>query len=104
VQDEALTVSIVVDEPPRLVLVGELDFRTAHKVLAAARLLGNHDFVIDCAGLTFLDSCGIGALVMLHQDRRDVGARLALTGLTGSPRRVLQMTALLDVFEVPDSA
>jgi anti-anti-sigma factor len=103
VQDEALTVSIVVDEPPRLVLVGDLDFRTAHKVIAAAHLLGSHDFVIDCAGLTFLDSCGIGALVTLYQDRKAVGARLALAGLTGSPRRVLEITALLDMFEERDS-
>jgi anti-anti-sigma factor len=99
VQDEALTVSIVAAEPPRLVLVGELDLRTARKLVAAARLLGPHDFVIDCAGLTFLDSCGIGALVTLYVDRKALGLGIALTGLTGSPRRVLEMTALLEMFE-----
>jgi anti-anti-sigma factor len=103
VQDEALTVSVIASEPPRLVLVGELDFRAANKVIAAARLLRSHDLVIDCTGLTFLDSRGIGALVTLYQDRKAAGARLALTGLKGSPRRVLEMTDLLDLFEANDS-
>lgn len=97
--DDALTVTVVAGEPPRFVLVGELDLKTARKVVGAADLLGLHDLVIDCAGLTFLDSYGVSALVRLHQDREAVGARVALTGLTGSPRRVLEMMALLDMFE-----
>lgn len=97
--DDALTVTVVGVEPPTLALVGELDFRTRRKVDASARSLGTRDRVIDRSGLTFLDSHGVSALVSLYQDREPFGARVVLTGLTGSPRRVLDMMALLDMFE-----
>jgi anti-anti-sigma factor len=99
VQDEPLTVNIIGVEPPSIALVGELDFRTTPKVTAAARTLRARDLVIDCSGLTFLDSFGVSALVMLHKDREAGGGSLVLTGLTGSPRRILEIMALLDMFE-----
>jgi anti-sigma B factor antagonist len=100
VRDEALTVNVAAGEPPRLRIVGELDLRTTRTVTAAAYSLGSHDLVIDCSGLTFLDSHGVSALVRLYRDRQAIGARRVLTGLTGSPRRVLEMMALLDMFEL----
>jgi anti-sigma B factor antagonist len=84
---------------PTLVLVGEL----ADSLLAACsdEVVAPGEIVtFDCAGLTFLDSVGIRALVELHNQAVEAGVGLRMTHVRAAQRRVLEITQLIDVLQV----
>ncbi len=55
--------------------------------------------VVDLASVRLIDSVALGCLVVLLRDVREAGARLALTGLTGHCRNVMEVTGLSKVFD-----
>ena len=86
------------------VLSGEVDIACADdvrdrglKLLAAD---GCHTLVIDMMGVSFIDSIGLAAPIVLRHASGEVGAPLVL--LDPSPRvmRVLEITKLNGVFDV----
>jgi anti-sigma B factor antagonist len=88
---------------PTFVLVGELDLETADSLLAACSeevLAPGEIITFDCAGLTFLDSVGIRALVELHNQAVEMGVALRMTHVRPAQRRVLEITQLIDVLQV----
>ncbi|HEV7205478.1 MAG TPA: STAS domain-containing protein [Jatrophihabitans sp.] len=56
--------------------------------------------VVDLAGVTFLDSTGIGELVSLHATAGDVGARLVLRNPTERVLQVLRLIKMDRVFTI----
>lgn len=64
-----------------VVIVGELDMRTADRLLdclAEQRANGVTDVTVDLAKLTFMDSSGLKALIDLHDRSRAEAWRLRL--------------------------
>lgn len=59
--------------------------------------------VLNLAGVTYIDSGGLGTLVGVYSSARAAGADIKLTGLGQRLRDVLQITKLATVFEVFDS-
>jgi anti-sigma B factor antagonist len=55
---------------------------------------------IDLSEATFLDSCGLGALVALHKTVRSRGGALRLINPQPSVQQILELTRLDLVFEV----
>jgi anti-sigma B factor antagonist len=76
---------------------GDTSFITRITALVA---FGHVNLLVDFERVTYIDSGGIGALVsrFLHVIRR--GGRLKLLRPSERVRRVLQMTRLIDVFEI----
>jgi len=58
--------------------------------------------LIDMAGITFMDSSGFGALVMVLKRSREAGCRLALGRPNSQVRLVLELTGTDRVFELVD--
>ncbi len=58
--------------------------------------------VIGMAGVSAVDSCGIGELVSAYTSMRRRGGRLALFGLPPTVLDVLKLTRLVEVFEILD--
>jgi anti-sigma B factor antagonist len=56
--------------------------------------------VLNLAGVTYIDSGGLGTLVGVYSSARGAGADIKLTGLGQRLRDVLQITKLATVFEV----
>jgi anti-sigma B factor antagonist len=56
--------------------------------------------VLNLAGVTYIDSGGLGILVGVYSSARGAGADIKLTGLGQRLRDVLQITKLATVFEV----
>lgn len=85
-----LTGRLIADDPDN-------PFAEQIMVLVAA---GNLNLLVDLHGVTYMDSGGVGALVamFLHVAKR--GGRLKLLAPSDRVRRVLQITRLLQVFEV----
>lgn len=59
--------------------------------------------VLNLAGISYIDSGGLGMLVGAYSSARSSGADIKLTGLGARLREVLQITKLVTVFEVYDT-
>jgi len=85
----------------RLHIAGDVDYATRTELVdAAARLLAEHpsvrDLHLDFAGLTFCDSAGLSALLLIHRQAATAGVRLHLDNRPVHLDRVLEVTGVLD--------
>ncbi|MER6488966.1 STAS domain-containing protein [Streptomyces virginiae] len=86
-------------------LRGELDFDSVVQLHEAgdeevARGPGAGAVVVDCAGLTFCDSSGIGALLLLFHQLAAKERVLRLAAVPPSVARLFSVTGLDQVFSV----
>ena len=86
---------------------GELDVASSPRLLEAVAELGeagslDGPVVIDMAGVGFMDSSGLRALLDCERWCRDAGRGFALGRPTDSVRRVLELVDLLDTLTVLD--
>ncbi|MEY9886495.1 anti-anti-sigma factor [Catenulispora sp. MAP12-49] len=83
-------------------LAGDLDF-AAHADLEAqvVALVGaGRPVVVDCAGITFMDSMGLRALVAGLLAAEDAGLGFALAAPSAPVLRVLELSGTLERFSV----
>jgi anti-sigma B factor antagonist len=71
---------------------------TVKKLIAQSRRI-----VLNLAGVSYIDSGGLGTLVALYTTARSAGGSIKLANLTERVGDLLQVTKLLTVFEVFDS-
>ena len=50
--------------------------------------------IVDCAGITFMDSSGIAVLLRLWQRMQELAGEIQVTGLPDQPARVLRAAGL----------
>lgn len=83
---------------------GDLDLATVDRFVASieARMNGTAAVVVDASGLTFLDSSGLRALLMLHQRCRDNGGSLRIQAVQPKIARVLEIAGVRDLLDVRD--
>jgi anti-sigma B factor antagonist len=55
--------------------------------------------VLNLAGVTFIDSCGLGELVASQVSVENKGGEIKLVGLTGELKELFTVTRLLNVFD-----
>ncbi len=83
----------------KITLSGELDFSgrqaLAELLLAEVNRPGTTAVCIDMSSVSFLGSAGVQALLIGYRATEALGHRLTVTGLTGAPLRVLQLTGVL---------
>ncbi|MEU7851129.1 STAS domain-containing protein [Micromonospora parva] len=85
---------------------GELDMATSPQLREALQRLvdaGDRQVVVDLAAVGFMDSSGLGALVVMFKALRDVGGRLCLAAVQPAVRSVLTVTSVDQVIDVYDS-
>jgi len=77
-----------------VVVAGELDMTAAFKLEPEVdRLLaapGAQRLVLDLAGVTFVDSAGLGALLAIRERTQDLGVGFALVNPSAAVRRMLE--------------
>jgi anti-sigma B factor antagonist len=61
---------------------------------------GAHNFVLNLAGVDYIDSTGLGALVMIATGQRKAGGGVKLLNLNRRNIELLVMTKLATVFEI----
>ena len=84
---------------------GEIDASTVHALdgaITEAAGLASH-VVIDLAQVTFVDSSGLGALIVARQNQREHDGLISLVSPPPAVRRLLGSTHLNDVFAIYDS-
>ena len=83
---------------------GDVDMASSPALLnAALRLLRSPaagGLVINLSGVDYIDSSGVASLIEVLQESRRRRVKLRLACLNEGPRDVLELTRLLDVFEV----
>jgi anti-anti-sigma factor len=99
---------IASDDGVILAVVGELDIASAQEFGEGVRAMTEGEkgeVVLSLQDCGFIDSSGLRALIMLARELRSRGQTLVLSGLNGGPRRVFEITGLLDGadFEVRDA-
>jgi len=86
--------------------VGDFDLYasvSAGQALAARLEGGSRRMVVDFAGVRYLDSSGVGALIRLVQKARTLGAEVRVARLSGTPKKVLEMSNIISLLKVaPD--
>jgi anti-sigma B factor antagonist len=63
----------------------------------------NSQVVLNLAGISYIDSGGLGTLVALYTTAQNAGGAVKLVNLTQRVDDLLQVTKLLTVFEVYDN-
>jgi anti-anti-sigma factor len=82
-----------------LAVAGEIDISSAEEFSDGVRSLVEGvegEVVLSLQNCGFIDSSGIRALIMLARELQTRGQTLVLSGLNGGPRRVFEITGLLN--------
>jgi anti-sigma B factor antagonist len=85
---------------------GDLDLATSAQLHDSLQRLvdaGDRHLVVDLAGVGFMDSSGLGALVTIFKALQDVDGRLGLAAPQPAVRRVLSITSVDRAIDVYDS-
>jgi anti-anti-sigma factor len=93
----------VLDGVAFLRMVGDVDLASADQLRDAAEFaLTNHvgTLRIDLSEVTFLDSAGLGALITIRNQAREIGIELVLDQPSERARRVMDITGLTKVFTI----
>ena len=91
---------VILDLKGRLV-VGEAASRLRDEILALASA-GNHRVVLNLAGVDFIDSTGLGAMVICYTTLKKAEGALKLCNLANREIELLVLTKLTSVFELFD--
>ena len=91
-----------IDGQAVVALRGELDVADAASVAAALAAVAARapEIVVDLAGLEFIDSSGVAALVLARVQARHAGGDLLLAAPQDQVLRVLAVIRLAEVFSV----
>jgi anti-sigma B factor antagonist len=83
-------------------LAGEIDLAVKDDLIQRVRAsLARAERVdLDFAEVSFIDSSGLGALVLLRKEAGGVGKKLFLVNLTPATDHLLEITGLHGVFDV----
>lgn len=93
-----------------VVVRGEIDMASRpmlEDLLGEVVDAGARHVVLDFAGVTFMDSCGLSMIVTLLERLHDIGGRLCLAQVREPVRSVLVFSAVdtvLDVYDTVEAA
>lgn len=73
-----------------------------HKSIRCLVAEGKTEILLNLAGVTHIDSSGLGELISSHVTVNDKGGQIKLIHLTESLRELMIITKLLTVFDVYD--
>ncbi|MEV5896190.1 STAS domain-containing protein [Nonomuraea fuscirosea] len=85
-----------------IVVSGELDATNVGQLesfISRERRRGR-PLILDLAELTFMDSMGLQALLLVHADIRREGGTLHLAAVQDLPARILQLTGVWDALNI----
>jgi anti-sigma B factor antagonist len=83
-------------------LIGDCDLYNAPafmRDMAGKLTAGAARLRFDCAGLRYLDSTGVGAIIKLLQAAKAQGGELRFTGLMGTPRKVRTLCNVISLIK-----
>jgi anti-anti-sigma factor len=89
---------------PRIVVRGEMDAFTAGDVRSAVVDGTDSGVDLDLRGVTFMDSSGLGTLIVIHQVMEASGRRVVITGRSPIVQRLFELSGVTTRFHLGDEA
>jgi anti-anti-sigma factor len=77
-----------------IAVTGEVDMATAPRLIECLQDRSDRDVILDFAGVAFIDSRGIAALLKSHKTLRARGRSLRITAEPDNVRKVLEVTGV----------
>lgn len=96
-------VRLEIDLRPVLVVYGAVDIMTSpklHEAFTALAEENNEAVLLDLANVTFIDSSGLGTIVVADRNLGNRGQQLRLVAIPDFGIRLLEVTGLADRFHV----
>ena len=101
------SVQVVDGTAPRLVVRGDIDLDAEDRLVDAARVAlaglsappGDRALILDLAGVTFLDSSGLRALLRCQSLAQSQDVTVRLVALPGPVTRLLEVAGVTDRFD-----
>jgi anti-sigma B factor antagonist len=94
------------DLPNVLPLEGEIDLHVSPNVAASLKMMIEKkppQVIVDLAGVSYIDSSGLAALIEGMQNVQQYGGKFALAGLQEPVRPIFEIARLDQVFQIfPD--
>jgi anti-sigma B factor antagonist len=90
-----------------LVITGAIDLQTRDRLIAPAQeaMTSSSDgIILDLAGVDFMDSTGIGALVEISREASDAGADFSIQNPSDRVLRILEITGLTQAWDISSPA
>ncbi|MGH9791715.1 MAG: STAS domain-containing protein [Candidatus Acidiferrales bacterium] len=88
-------------------VMGDVDLYNSPEVrktvMEAVRGEGTERVVMNLKGVRYIDSSGVASLVEGLKTSRGLGVKFILYGLSSAAREVLELSRLIQVFEVADN-
>jgi anti-sigma B factor antagonist len=91
---------LIIEPRERLTAETEREFTATVRAVLNA---GSRRLVLNMAGVTYMDSLGIGAIVQAYTSAQRTGGDLKLLHVMGRNRQLLTVTRLLTVLEAYDT-
>jgi anti-sigma B factor antagonist len=95
------------DETAVIDVVGDIDLYSSPQVrqtiLDALQQKSENRVLVNLTGVKYIDSSGVASLVEGLQLARRSHVRFGLCGLNKAPRQVLELTRLINVFDIFDN-
>lgn len=92
-----MTSSSVIKMPKRFDYGANAEFNGA---FSAALAQGGKNIQLDCAGMEYIDSAGIGLLVMAHKKAQSHHSKISLISVTLYVKEVLSLANLQKLIEI----
>jgi len=83
-----------------IVVAGEIDVNTCTQLQDALVAQEGKHVDLDLDGVGFIDSSGLRSVIAGRRRIADAGGSLKITALSAPARRLLEITGLLELFEV----
>lgn len=68
--------------------------------ILASGVKGVKIVLVDCQNITFLDSSGLGSLVLAFKTLRDAGIKMVLCSVNDQVRMIFELTSINKVLEI----
>lgn len=88
-------------------LKGRMEFTDHEHLRTLVRLMDNLPsasvYAIDAGGLDFIDSAGLGMLLILEEEAEQRGLKLVIRGIHGGVRRSIELARIDDIITIEPS-
>ena len=92
--------SAIVNMPRRFDYSSSTDFNESFSRALNQQAGGEKVVTLDCSQMDYIDSAGIGLLVMSHKKAQTTHAKMAIVNLKPSAREVLLLANLQKIIEI----
>ena len=95
-----MNASSTITMPERFIYSANVDFNAKIVAALAAITSAGETIALDCAAMEYIDSAGIGLLVMSYKKAQKIGAKIAMVNVKKSVSEILILANLQKLIDI----